>query len=411
MSEYTEILSQLARRNESKVVLLVMDGVGGIHTEAAPQTALEKAATPNLDRLAARSALGRTLPTDSGITPGSGPGHLALFGYDPRAKKHRIGRGVLEALGINYDLQPGQLAARGNFCTIATDGTISDRRAERPSNEECQRLCAKLDEAINEIEDVRVEVLPVKEHRFCVLFTGEGLDHELHDTDPQQVGLSPLGVRSSRDEGGDARTIRVVEAFLKEAFEVLNDEPVANGLTLRGFSSHPGLPTLDELYHLNAAAVAAYPLYRGVGRLVGMKILDTGMTPAEEFRTVADHWGDHDFFFIHIKKTDSSGEDGNLDAKVAAIEAVDEALPTLLDLTSRGPHVLAITGDHSTPHVMKGHSWHPVPLLVNGPFCDIDGGNRYTESDCVTGSIGTIAADRLLGLLLANAGKLAKYGA
>jgi 2,3-bisphosphoglycerate-independent phosphoglycerate mutase len=407
MTSHLDLVSGLAQKNDRKMILLVMDGVGGIHTEDSPRTALERANTPHLDALARRSALGRSLPTDQGITPGSGPGHLGLFGYDSRLPNHQIGRGVLEALGINYELQHGEVAARGNFCTLGPDGKITDRRAGRPSNEECERLSALLDQAIGQIEDVKVRVLPVREHRFCVIFIGDALDPDLQDTDPQRVGFEPLPAMPKSGDG-DARTLRVVQSFLDQARLALRNEPQANGLTLRGFSAHPGLPTFDELYHLTPAAVAAYPLYRGVARLAGMEILETGTTPAEQFATVAENWDRFDYFFIHIKKTDSSGEDGDLNAKTRVIEQVDAALPTLRDLN---PDVMAIVGDHCTPAPMKGHSWHPVPLLLHGPFCDIDTTERYTESETLKGSLGTIPADRLLGLMLANAGKLAKYGA
>lgn len=407
MTSHIELLSGLAQKNDKKIVLLVMDGVGDIHTAASPDTPLERAATPNLDALARRSALGRTVPVDQGITPGSGPGHLGLFGYDPRLGKHQIGRGVLEALGINYELKHGEMAARGNFCTLDADGNIADRRAGRPSNEECQRLSKKLDDAIGEIEDVKIKVLPVREHRFCVIFTGPDLQPDLEDTDPQKTGVPPRPVKG-KSENGDARTVRIAQSFIDRAFDILKDESRANGLTLRGFSAHPGLKTFQELYHLTPAAVAAYPLYRGVACLAGMDVLETGMPPQEHFKTVASQWSAYDFFFIHIKKTDSSGEDGNADAKTHVIEEVDAALPTLLDLK---PDVLAIIGDHCTPAPMKGHSWHPVPLLLHGPFCDIDATERYTESEALKGSVGMIPADRLLGLMLANAGKLAKFGA
>lgn len=407
MTTHIELLSDLAQKNDRKIVLLIMDGVGDIHTADSPQTALERAKTPNLDALAKRSALGRTVPVDQGITPGSGPGHLGLFGYDPRLKKHQIGRGVLEALGINYELKHGEMAARGNFCSLDAQGKITDRRAGRPSNEECERLSKKLGKAIGEIDDVKIKVLPVREHRFCVIFDGPDLDPELEDTDPQKTGVAPLPATPKVEEGA-ARSVKIVQSFLDRAFDVLSDEPQANGLTLRGFSAHPGLRTFEDLYRLTPAAVAAYPLYRGVARLAGMDVLETGMPPADHFETVAANWSKYDYFFIHIKKTDSSGEDGNLDAKTRVIEDVDSALPTLLDLK---PDVLAILGDHCTPAPMKGHSWHPVPLLLHGPFCDIDAAERYTESEALRGSVGTIPADRLLGLMLANAGKLAKFGA
>lgn len=408
MSSHIEILRRLAEPTDSKIIMLIMDGVGDIHTAASPRTSLELAATPNLDALAARSALGRSLPVDCGVTPGSGPGHMGLFGYDPALEQHQIGRGVLEALGIDYDMKPGEIAARGNFATIGADGLITDRRAGRPNDEECRRVCAKLGAEIKDVDGIKVNVLPVREHRFCVTFDGPGLDANLEDTDPQKVGAAPLPARASKPTPAAERARAIVQGFIDRAFKVLADEPKINALTLRGFSSHPALPNFNELYHLKPAAVAYYPLYRGVARLAGMKILNTGPTPDDQFRTVAENWAAHDFFFIHIKKTDSSGEDGDQAAKIAAIEKVDKALPIL---TGLNPAVLCVTGDHSTPTTMKGHSWHPVPLLINAETADIDATTRYTETECLNGSIGTIPSSRILGLLLANAGKLAKYGA
>ncbi len=408
MTSHIELLRQLSQPNEKRIVLLVMDGVGDIHGGEFPQTPLEKAATPNLDALAEKSILGRSLPVEHGITPGSGPGHLALFGYDPKEERHQIGRGVLEALGIGYHLKPDEIAARGNFCTIDAQGRIADRRAGRPSNEECHHLSSLLDDSIMRIDEAHVRVLPVKEHRFCVVFGGPNLDPDLEDTDPQLVGAKPLPARAKNDTPNARRTREIVQKFLDRAFDVLKGETKANALTLRGFSAHPGLATFEQLYQLHPAAVASYPLYRGVAQLAGMKILETGATPADQFATVAANWTKYDFFFVHVKKTDSSGEDGNLEAKTAAIEAVDSALPALLNLK---PDVIAITGDHSTPHPMRGHSWHPVPLLINGSFCDVDQTTRFTESECRHGGLGTIPADRLMGLLLANAEKLTKFGA
>ncbi|MBI3736123.1 2,3-bisphosphoglycerate-independent phosphoglycerate mutase [Candidatus Sumerlaeota bacterium] len=408
MTTHIDLLHQLAQKNEKKIILLVMDGVGDIHTPEAPQTSLEAAKTPNLDALARRSALGRSLTVDHGITPGSGPGHLGLFGYDPAEERYQIGRGVLEALGIGHELKAGQVAARGNFCSIDAQGLITDRRAGRPTNLECKRISSLLDDAVMRIDDVAVRVLPVKEHRFCVIFDGPDLDPDIEDTDPQKLGVAPLPAKARKNTGNAKRTEKIVQKFIDRAFEVLKGEMKANALTLRGFSAYPHISTFQELYHLNPVAVASYPLYRGVARLAGMKMVETGATPAEEFATVAQRWNDHDFFFIHIKKTDSSGEDGNQAAKIEAIEAVDAALPDLLALK---PGVIAVTGDHSTPHVMKGHSWHPVPLLIHGPNCDVDSCARFTETECRNGSLGTIPASRLMGLLLANAEKLTKFGA
>jgi 2,3-bisphosphoglycerate-independent phosphoglycerate mutase len=408
MTRRIELLRELAQPSDRKIVLLVLDGVGDIHTPEAPKTSLESATTPNLDALAEQSALGRTVPVQDGITPGSGPGHLALFGYDPTMPDCQIGRGVLEALGIGVDLKPGQIAARGNFCTLGADGKITDRRAGRPSHSECRRLCSLLDDAVMKIGEVGVKVLPVREHRFCVVFDGEGLSPDLADTDPQQVGTTPLPARATLDSDSARRSVSVVQQFLDRAAEILKTERHANGLTLRGFSTYPKIDAFQELYHLNPVAVAHYPLYRGVARLAGMKLVETGPSAQEAFAATAQRWSDHDFFFIHIKKTDSSGEDGDQAAKIGVIEKVDSALPALLDLK---PDVLAITGDHSTPPAMRSHSWHPVPLLIHGPHCDVDQSVRFTESECRLGGLGTIPAHHLLGLLLAHAGRLAKFGA
>lgn len=402
------LLKKLAVKTDSKIVLIVMDGVGGIHTTNSPRTALETAKKPNMDALAMRSALGRALPADVGITPGSGPGHLALFGYDPIVPAHEIGRGVLEACGINVRLNKNMVATRGNFCTLDAEKRISDRRAGRIPSEEGARICAKLQAAIPEIEGVKIHVLPVKEYRFCVIFEAPGLAPDVLDTDPQKVGLETLPATVSVENPAARKTATIANKFIAKAFQVIADEPKANGLVLRGFSVDPGLPTFQDLYKLNPAAIATYPLYRGVASLAGMKILETGQTIADEVETLKAAWAEHDFFFFHVKKTDSSGEDGNLDMKVHVIEEFDKALADILAL---GPNVVAITGDHCTPYVMKGHSFHPVPLLVCADFCDVDDTNAFSESECLRGSIGTIYSEKIMGLLLANAGKLNKFGA
>ncbi|MCE5230978.1 2,3-bisphosphoglycerate-independent phosphoglycerate mutase [bacterium] len=402
-----QLLQKLAVKTDSKIVLIVMDGVGGIHTMNSPKTALEIAKTPNLDALATRSALGRANPADVGITPGSGPGHLALFGYDPIVPAHEIGRGVLEACGINFRLNENMVATRGNFCTLGADKKITDRRAGRIPSEEGARICAKLQAAIKEIDGVKIHVLPVKEYRFCTIFEAPGLAPEVLDTDPQKVGLETLPAKAFTDSAAAKKTADIANKFIAKAFETIADEPKANGLVLRGFSVDPGLPSFQDLYKLNPCAIATYPLYRGVASLAGMKVLETGQTIAEEVETLKAVWNEYDFFFFHVKKTDSSGEDGNLDYKVHVIEEFDAALADILKL---GPNVIAITGDHCTPYVMKGHSFHPVPLLVCGENCDVDDTKAFSESECLRGSIGTIYSEKLMGLLLANAGKLNKFG-
>jgi 2,3-bisphosphoglycerate-independent phosphoglycerate mutase len=408
MTPHQELLKKLAVQTDSKILLIVMDGVGGIHTTDSPRTALEAAATPNLDALAARGALGRLIPAAAGITPGSGPGHLGLFGYDPLAPEHEIGRGVLEACGINFALTGRMVATRGNFCTLDRDGRITDRRAGRIASEEGARICEKLQKAIAKIEDVAVHVRPVKEYRFCAIFEGPGLDPHVADTDPQKVGLKTLPAQKTKDTPGAEKTRRVAQAFIDRAMRVLADEPKANGLVLRGFAVDPGMPRFQELYRLNPCAIATYPLYRGVASLAGMKVLETGATIADEVATLKSVWGQYDFFFFHVKKTDSNGEDGNLAGKIKVIEEFDALLPQILALK---PEVVAVTGDHCTPYVMKAHSFHPVPLLVASPICDVDDAAAFGEAECRRGGLGTFKSELLIGLLLANAGKLNKFGA
>ena len=408
MTPHQKILKKLAVKTDSKILLIVLDGLGGIHTIDSPKTALETASTPNLDALAARGTLGRLLPVEVGITPGSGPGHLGLFGYDPLEPAHEIGRGVIEACGINFKLNDRMVASRGNFCTLDGEGRITDRRAGRIPSKECQRLCQKLQAAIPHLEDVTVHVVPVKEYRFCAIFEGPGLEASLNDTDPQRVGLKTLPAHSTSDTAEGRKTERIVQAFLDQAFPLLVGESKANGMVLRGFAKDPGLVSFSDLYQLHACAIATYPLYRGVASLAGMEVLETGQTVADEVETLRSAWEHYDFFFFHVKKTDSNGEDGNLPGKVKVIEEFDRLLPSILKLK---PDVVAVTGDHCTPYVMKNHSFHPIPLLVCGPFCDVDRSSAFSETQCWNGNLGIFQSEKLLGLLMANAGKLQKYGA
>lgn len=405
MTPHQQLLQKLAVKTDSKILLIVMDGLGGIHTPEAQQTALEAALTPNMDNLATHGAQGRMHACDVGITPGSGPGHLALFGYDPLAPEHEIGRGVLEACGIQFALNANMVCTRGNFCSIDGEGKITDRRAGRIASEEGARICAKIQAAITQIEDIKIHVRPVKEYRFCTIFEGPGLDPQVLDTDPQRVGLKTLPTKATAEAA--RKMERIAQLFIDQAFKVIADEPKANGLVLRGFSVDPGLPTFKDLYQLEACAIATYPLYRGVASLAGMQVLETGATVADEINTLKENWDKFDFFFFHVKKTDSNGEDGNLAGKKKVIEEFDTLFPEILALK---PDVIAITGDHCTPWVMKGHSWHPIPLLISGPNCDVDQLTSFGERLCKDGSIGTIYSKMLMGLLLANAGKLQKFG-
>jgi len=403
---HIDLLARLARPAESKIVLLVLDGVGDLATPEQPKTALESAATPNLDALAARSSLGRIVPVATGITPGSGPGHLALFGYDPAEPAADIGRGVLEALGLGLEIGPGEVAARGNFATAGADGNLTDRRAGRIPTEECVRVCGRLNGALGAVAGVRARVVPGEAHRFVLLLSGPGLSPAVDDTDPQRLGVPPLAARASAPEAeSTAALVRRLVAVMEEA---IADEPKANRVLLRGFSQMPHLPRMGDLYKLRLGAFAGYPLYRGVAQACGMEVVPCGKRIGEILDTVAARWDDFDFFFLHVKQTDQAGEDGNLAAKAAVLEEVDRELPRLLALS---PDVVAITGDHSTPAPMKAHSFHPVPLLVHAKIAFVDGSTAFDERQATHGHLGTFPSRELLGLLLAHAGRLEKYGA
>ncbi len=405
LEEYRKLLT----KSDSKIVLMIMDGVGGIRTRERPRTELELAHTPNLDALATMSALGRQRPAAPGITPGSGPGHLGVFGYDPMEPAHEIGRGVLEALGIDFALKPSDVAARANFCTLGADGTITDRRAGRIPTEEATRICKKMQDAVRlPIEDVEILVLPVKEYRFCVVLRGEGLSGRLPDTDPQKVGLKPLEIRGLDDKPDTRKSVRVFQTAAAQMLATIKDEPKANGFTLRGIAKDPGLSSFQEHWGLKGCAIASYPLYRGVAKLLGMDVLKVGPEIVDEFDLLQEVYGKHDFYFIHIKKTDSYGEDGNPEGRIKIIEEVDKNLPKL---TRLNPTVIVITGDHSTPPAMKAHSWHPVPLLIHSAICDIDAGERFTEAECDKGTLGIVHSTEIMPLALANAGRLQKFGA
>jgi 2,3-bisphosphoglycerate-independent phosphoglycerate mutase len=399
------LIGALAERNDNKIVLLVMDGLGGLPMQPGGPTELEAARTPNLDRLAGEATLGLSVAVGPGITPGSGPAHLALFGYDPLV--YDIGRGVLEALGIGFDLRPEDVAARGNFCTLDDNGLISDRRAGRIKSEAAAALVQRL-RAIR-LPDVQVFVEPVKEHRFALVLrpqTGDSLSPAVADTDPQLVGHAPLPARALQPEA--ERTAALINQWIAQAREILKDERPANGLTLRGFAKDPGLPKFPEVYKLRAAAIAIYPMYRGVAKLIGMDVLDPGQTLADEVARVREAWERYDFFFVHIKPTDSRGEDGDFAAKVRVIEEVDALIPDLLAL---GPTVLIVTGDHATPAKLRSHSWHPVPTLLWSPNARPDGAPSFGERTCRTGGLGIFPATDLMPLALGHALRLARYGA
>lgn len=403
---HLELLARLAQPATTKIVLLILDGVGDLRSAAQPQTALDLATKPNLDGLARGGSLGRIVPVATGVTPGSGPGHLALFGYDPASPQADIGRGILEALGLGLTLKPGDVAARGNFATADSEGLLVDRRAGRIPSEECARVCASMNAALAGFAGAKVEVFAGEAHRFVALFSGAELSPAVADTDPQRLGVPPLAAHAS-SAGGEA-TASLVARAVATMERAIADEPKANRVLLRGFSQLPKLPQMGSLYQMRFGAFAAYPLYRGVASACGMEVNPCGKPIAEAFSAAAARWQEYDFFFIHAKKTDQAGEDGNLAAKVAAIEEVDAALPQLLALR---PDVLAVTGDHSTPAPMKSHSWHPVPLLVSAATAYVDGATEFSESAATAGHLGTFPSRDLIGLLLAHAGRLAKFGA
>jgi 2,3-bisphosphoglycerate-independent phosphoglycerate mutase len=384
--------------------LLVLDGLGGLPLDPMGKTELEAANTPNLDRLAAEGATGQIIPILPGITPGSGPAHLALFGYEPL--DFLIGRGVLEAAGVGVRVAVGDVAARGNLCTLDQQGNISDRRAGRIATEKAVPLVEKL--AQIELPHVSLEVRPVRDYRFVTVMRGKNLHADLEDTDPQQVGVPPLPVRARTKESEP--TAALFNDWVTQARAALADQPRANALTLRGFSTNPRLPQFADIYGLNAACIAVFPMYKGIADLVGMKLHDfEGEQPEDEFAALAASWNGHDFFFVHIKKPDSMGEDGNYEGKVAAIENLDAALPSLLALK---PDVIAVTGDHSTPSRLRVHSWHPVPLLLWAPASvRTDRSESFGERVCAQGGLGTFPSAQLLPLLMAHAGKLEKFGA
>ena len=402
------VLEPLALEHTSKIVLLVLDGLGDLPNPAhGGRTPLEAARTPNLDAIAPQSALGRLVPVAQGVTPGSGPGHLGLFGYDPLT--HDVGRGVLEALGAGIELRPGDVAARANFCTLDARGVVTDRRAGRIPTETCARLVEKLQRACPRVEDVDVILQAGKGHRFVALLRGPGLGGAVSDADPHKEGKPVPQARALQPVGPHEKTARIVNAWVANATRALEGESPANGLLMRGLSERPEYPGYLERFKLRAVAIAAYPMYRGVASLAGMDLVVPGGESAEHaFAAAKREWDAHDYLFLHIKGTDMAGEDGDFDAKVAVIEQVDSALPYLLALR---PDVLCITGDHSTPVPMKSHSWHPVPVLVQSTVCFADELPRFHEKACRTGSIGTLASKDLIGVLLANAGRLDKYGA
>ena len=385
----------------SKIVMLVADGLGGLPHPDTRKSELETADIPNLDALAQRSACGLTTPVEVGVAPGSGPGHLALFGYNPL--KYVIGRGALEALGIGVELLPGDVAARGNFCTVDDDGLLTDRRAGRIATALSAPLCERLDRI--EMPGVQLDVFPVQDYRFVLRLRGEGLSEQVEETDPQREGRAPRPANAIAPEA--ERTAQIVQQFVAEAGRILSEEQLANMVLLRGWAQLPNLPDFGGVYHLNPAAIAAYPMYRGLASVANMKIIPTGMTFGDEVDTLHANWDDHDFFFIHYKPADAAGEDGDFDGKVKCLEQLDVHLPRILELN---PDVLMVAGDHATPAIMAAHSWHPVPFMLHSKLTLGEGVDGFSERACAQGSLGRIPAETIMLLALSHSGKLGKYG-
>jgi 2,3-bisphosphoglycerate-independent phosphoglycerate mutase len=399
--EWEDLARELSQQTDSKIVLFVMDGVGGLPADGRSE--LEAARKPNLDGLARAGVCGLADPVMMGITPGSGPAHLALFGYEPL--KHRLGRGILEALGSGVEVGRNDLVARGNFATVK-GGLVTDRRAGRIPTEENVRICDDLNARLPKREGVEVRVFPGKEHRFVARFTAEGLSDALSDADPQKEGQPPLPATPQAPEAGKASA--VVNRLLADIAEVLKGEAKANAALLRGFSKFPSIPTMQELFKVRPAAIANYPMYKGLAKLLGMEVIGGGGETSDLFDALEKNWAHHDFFYVHYKKTDSTGEDGNFGAKVAAIEALDPFLPRLVALK---PDVLVVTSDHSTPSSLKGHSWHPNPFLLVSPTAGVDDVAAFNERACAKGMLGRFRAISAMPLMLAHALKLQKYGA
>jgi len=403
MVDRLKLINEMLTPNKSKIVMLVMDGLGGLAQEPGGLTELETAKTPNMDALTGRAAIGLSEVVAPAFSPGSGPGHMALFGYDPL--ETLIGRGVLEAMGIGFPLTHQDVAVRANFCTMDANGNITDRRAGRiPTEENAKRV-----EILRQIKVPGVEIFvePVKEYRFVLVLRGEGLNANIPDNDPQITGVPALPIKA--EDAASEKTAEILRQWWAQANQLLKGHEPANSCLLRGISKDPGMPRFPEVFGLRSAAVAVYPMYKGVARLVGMDVIQhDAETPAQEFEVVKQHWNEYDFFFVHIKKTDSYGEDGKFNERVHVIETVDEALPILLDLK---PDVLIITGDHATPAKLMRHSWHPVPVLLAADCARFGKPTKFGETNCATGTLGFIKHIDIMPLALAHALRLGKYGA
>lgn len=403
--DISEIWENLAIPRGGKIIYVVLDGVGGLPDVNRGGTELQVAHTPNLDALAKKSSCGLLEIVGPGITPGSGPGHLTLFGYHPL--RYSLGRGVLSALGIDFELQEGDIAARANFATIDRAKKVSDRRAGRIPTQLNQRLCQKIHDKVELDFEGEFFFKTVSEHRAVLVLRGKGLSGDLTDTDPQNTGVAPQAAKAKSEAA--QLTAHIVNTFIERVREVLAEEEPANGILLRGFEQYHPLPSLRDRFKLEGVCLADYPMYRGVSRLLGMKVLPTPGGIEKRFQTLTDCYGNEfDFYFLHVKKTDSYGEDADFDHKVELIETVDSLMP---QVTALNPDVLIVTADHSTPATMGKHSWHPVPVMLSAATAKVDAVDSFDEYACILGSLGTRPGTHLMGLALAHAERLQKFGA
>jgi 2,3-bisphosphoglycerate-independent phosphoglycerate mutase len=400
----TELIDSLAVKNDKKIIFFIMDGLGGLPVQPGGKTELETAATPNLDRLAAAGTCGLLDPVGLGITPGSGPAHFALFGYDP--VKYNVGRGLLSAAGLGFPMQPGDLFMRANFATLDKNGRISDRRAGRLATEKNEALCRKLQESIKLETAKKVFFCTEKEHRALVVLRGGNFSEQITETDPQKIGLQPAEAQALVPEAAPAAA--AVQELSAKIITVLAGEEKANCMLLRGYARYQVFPGMAERFGLQPLAIAGYPMYRGIARLVGMAVEEGLSTIEEEIAALKKSFEKYDFFYVHIKATDSRGEDGKFEEKVQVIEKIDALIP---EVSALNPDVLVITGDHSTPAAMSGHSWHPVPVLLTAKTCRPDFVGSFGERNCLAGGLGRMPMKYLMGVALAHAGKLQKFGA
>jgi len=398
------LVDELSIKNDTKIIFLVMDGLGGLRSAGKKGTELQVAHSPNLDKLAQDSICGLMDPILPGVTPGSGPAHFALFGYNP--VEANIGRGVLEAAGINLPLTDRDVAIRINFATRDADGNITDRRAGRLATDINKRICEKIRKNVSIAPEAEFVIETVKEHRAVLVIRGDDLGGDINDTDPQKLGVPPLEPEAGDEASG--KTVKIVKRFLEQAHDLIADEPAGNTMLLRGFAKHKPYKSMMERFKLKTLAVANYPMYRGVAFLLDMDLNPVTADTKTEFEAVKENYDKYDFFFVHVKGTDARGEDGDFDAKVKVIEEVDSLLPML---TGLNPDVMVVTADHSTPAEMSSHSWHPVPVLVHSNICRVDDVQTFDEIACINGGLGRMPSMNLMPIVLGNAGRLTKFGA